>query len=182
LILREILPIEFQKDNAALENASVVGHAELAKFREKNGYGRAIAAPQFGYNIRLICMIMDDVQYTLFNPVIRSRSPSTWLVWDDCFSIPDSMVCVRRHLNVALEFRDSNGNSHLINLDQKMSELIQHEMDHLDGVLMTDVATPPVYGECAEQVCPSIISRSQWLNNKDKYSRQISADQEKAEL
>jgi peptide deformylase len=170
LILREILPIEFQKDNAALENASVVGHAELAKFREKNGYGRAIAAPQFGYNIRLICMIMDDVQYTLFNPVIRSRSPSTWL------------VCVRRHLNVAVEFRDSNGNSHLINLDQKMSELIQHEMDHLDGVLMTDVATPPVYGECAEQVCPSIISRSQWLNNKDKYSRQISADQEKAEL
>lgn len=161
-----------------MREAASIGHAELAKFREMNGFGRAIAAPQFGYNIRLICLIWNGVAYSLFNPVIKSKSISTFMMWDDCFSIPDTMVSVRRHEAISVEFQDESGSFHIWNLPKDMSELLQHEIDHLDGVLSIDVATPPIYGECAEKLCRSTVSRSEWMKNRDKYDRQVDPTKE----
>ena len=79
--------------------------------------------------------------FVLINPEIVSRSPDTFLVWDDCLSVPDVLVRVRRHCSISLVYRD-----HLFrqrswrNLPPDLSELVQHEVDHLDGVLMTERA------------------------------------------
>ena len=66
------------------------------------------------------------------------------MVWDDCLSVPGRLVEVERNLNISLTYRDRAGQ--LIeweDLAPDMSELLQHECDHLDGVLMTDRAASP---------------------------------------
>jgi peptide deformylase len=61
-------------------------------------------------------------------------------LWDDCFSFPDLMVRVRRHLEIEVEYEDLAGGSHSLVARDDLSELLQHEIDHLDGVLATDRA------------------------------------------
>src|SRR5687767_14514817 len=86
--------------------------------------------------------------FILINPEIVWRSDDTFPVWDDCLSVPDILVRVRRHTSISLTYRD-----HRFRLRQwsrlppDLSELVQHEVDHLDGVLMTERA----WGEDAIQ-------------------------------
>ena len=62
-------------------------------------------------------------------------------VWDDCLSVPDQLVLVRRHVSISLDYQDDTGQSHGWNdLTRDESELMQHEIDHLDGILMTERA------------------------------------------
>mmetsp|Transcript_20686 Transcript_20686/g.29717 ORF Transcript_20686/g.29717 Transcript_20686/m.29717 type:complete len:135 (-) Transcript_20686:506-910(-) len=56
------------------------GHATLLDFRSKYGFGRAIAAPQFGYNLRIVCVNIDG-PVTMINPVITHKSDETFMMW-----------------------------------------------------------------------------------------------------
>jgi peptide deformylase len=79
--------------------------------------------------------------FLLINPEITWRSEETFLVWDDCLSIPDVLVRVRRNRSVSLTYLDHHFRPReWKDLPPDLSELIQHEIDHLDGVLMTDRA------------------------------------------
>lgn len=115
--------------------------ATLRDFRERSGFGRAISAVQVGVLKRLVAMNLGAEPFVLINPEIVARSPETFLVWDDCLSVPDVLVRVRRHCSISLVYRD-----HLFrerswrNLPPDLSELVQHEIDHLDGILMTERA------------------------------------------
>ncbi len=62
-------------------------------------------------------------------------------LWDDCFSFPDIMVKVRRALSVDVRYQDPEGRKHTIEATGSLSELLQHEIDHVDGVLAIDRAT-----------------------------------------
>ena len=113
-------------------------HAALRQFREEHGYGRAIAAPQLGVLKRFICVNLGATPFTLINPEITWRSDENFEVWDDCLSVPDVIVRVRRHRSISLTYLDEQGRRReWLELPEAMSELIQHEIDHLDGVLMT---------------------------------------------
>jgi peptide deformylase len=61
-------------------------------------------------------------------------------LWDDCFSFPDLMVRLRRSVEVTVRYQDEHGATHLLTALNDLSELLQHELDHLDGVLATDRA------------------------------------------
>jgi peptide deformylase len=61
-------------------------------------------------------------------------------LWDDCFSFPDLLVKVRRHLSIHVEYRNPEGGRHTIRAEGSLSELLQHEIDHLNGVLAIDRA------------------------------------------
>ena len=63
-----------------------------------------------------------------------------FLVWDDCFSFPDLMVRVQRAYRISLTYVDMRGKQHSIDLDGALAELIQHEVDHVDGILAVDRA------------------------------------------
>lgn len=115
--------------------------ATLRDFRDKSGFGRAISAVQVGVPKRLVAMNLGAEPFVLVNPEIVSRSDDTFLVWDDCLSVPDVLVRVRRHSRVSLVYRDHLFRlRHWNDLPRDLSELVQHEVDHLDGVLMTERA------------------------------------------
>ena len=61
-------------------------------------------------------------------------------MWDDCFSFPDLLVRLERSVNVRLRFQNEAGEVELLEATGAFSELLQHEMDHLDGVLAIDRA------------------------------------------
>jgi peptide deformylase len=117
-------------------------HAALAAFRRRTGFGRAIAAPQIGIGKRMIAMDLGARPLSLINPDVFWRSEDTIDVWDDCMSVPDRVVLVRRHRSISVRYLDERGRRReWRRLPPEMSELLQHEIDHLDGTLMTARAT-----------------------------------------
>jgi hypothetical protein len=79
--------------------------------------------------------------FFVVNPVFLHRSSDTFTMWDDCMSFPDLLVRVRRHDSISLRYQDQHGASHqMLRLDRPTAELLQHEIDHLDGILAIDRA------------------------------------------
>lgn len=111
----------------------------LADFRLRNGFGRAIAAPQIGVPQRIIFTNVEG-GFALINPVIAQASPELFELWDDCFSLPNLMVRVRRHVEITVNFTNEHGLTQSLTVQHDLSELLQHEIDHLDGILATDRA------------------------------------------
>jgi peptide deformylase len=62
-------------------------------------------------------------------------------VWDDCSSFPDLMVRVQRAYHVTVRYEDFTGKSHMLEAEGPLAALLQHEIDHLDGVLSVDRAS-----------------------------------------
>src|SRR5262245_41540708 len=106
----------------------------LYDFRSRYGAGRAIAAPQLGVAKRLIYLDVPEPAI-LFNPELSSRSETLMEVWDDCLCFPDLLVRVLRHRSCVLTYRDRDWVERRMPLDGALSELLQHEVDHLDGIL-----------------------------------------------
>lgn len=111
-------------------------HQLILEIRKKYGFGRGIAAPQIGLMKRLVCLNLDK-KYTLFNPTLTNLSEEMFELWDDCMSFPQMHVLVARHKRCTLTFRDEYWQEHTWQLEGKLSELLQHEVDHLDGILAT---------------------------------------------
>ena len=104
--------------------------------RRDYGFGRAIAAPQIGVMKRLIC-ILTDKPYVIINPELEFVGDEMIELMDDCMSFPSLLVRVRRYRHCILRYLDENWEPQEMRMDNDMSELIQHEYDHLDGILAT---------------------------------------------
>jgi threonine dehydratase/peptide deformylase len=130
-------PVQWPDPEFAGELASL--QRELADFRREHGYGRAIAAPQIGIQKRFIAFNLGATPFTLVNPEITWRSDDMFELWDDCLSVPDHVVRVRRNCSVSLRYLDELGRErHWQRLPAHLAELVQHEIDHLGGALMTE--------------------------------------------
>jgi peptide deformylase len=114
----------------------------LAHFREANGFGRGIAAPQIGALQRVLFVRMPAGGFTgpLINPAIAWESPERFELWDDCFSLPGLMVRLTRARRIRVEYQGPRAERLVLEAEDALSELLQHEIDHLDGVLATDRA------------------------------------------
>jgi len=111
-------------------------HDTLMDFRKKYGVGRAIAAPQIGVFKRLIYMCIDK-PVVFINPMLHFEDDEFMEVLDDCMSFPDLLVKVIRRKRCTIRFKDMDFNDNKIEFEGDLSELIQHEYDHLDGILAT---------------------------------------------
>lgn len=118
--------------------------------------GAGLSAPQIGVSKR-ICVarrfyeseeyVDDETQkneetqkykdYVLINPKITSASNATEIKWEACLSIPDVYGMVQRHKRITVKAQDENGNPLKIKASGFFARVIQHEIDHLDGVLFT---------------------------------------------
>lgn len=114
-------------------------HDLVLQFRANYGKGRAIAAPQIGLMKRIVCY-QSDQPVTLINPELSEYSKEMIELWDDCMSFPQLLVRVKRHTSCTLTFRDPDWAMHEWKLEDDLSELFQHEVDHLNGILATDRA------------------------------------------
>ncbi len=113
----------------------------LQQFRAQYGFGRAIAAPQIGIPRRILAMNLGEGPFLVVNPEITWISDSRFSMWDDCMSFPYLLVKVERAESLTLTWKDQSGNpTTWEKVDRPLSELIQHEVDHLDGILAVDHA------------------------------------------
>lgn len=126
-------PVEPGEDVAELiENL----HDTLMEYRRVHGAGRAIAAPQIGVKKRLIYLYMDK-PYVLINPSLSFPDKETYRLLDDCMSFPGLVVEVERYRRGELTYFDMEWKPRKLHLEGDWSELVQHEYDHLDGILAT---------------------------------------------
>lgn len=112
-----------------------IGMMRAALAESKNGVG--IAAPQLGFNDSII-IVNDEV---MLNPVITAKSDETFKLEEGCLSLPNIKGKVVRSWEVHVEYESEAGNlrsEHFKGLD---AAIVQHEIDHLNGVLFTDHLT-----------------------------------------
>ena len=116
-------------------------YATLMEFRSRNQFGRAISAPQIGVSKRLIAMHLDGERHFIVNPEIIWESADRLTMWDDCMSFPSLLVRLERARSISVHFQDERGHhKEWEHLDPAISELLQHEIDHLNGILAIDRA------------------------------------------
>ena len=116
----------------------------LAHWRATTGYGRGIAAPQVGVLQRVIFLKLPGVEpWPLINPEIVERSDEKIVVWDACLSFLSIFMQVERSRHITVRYRNLRGETleFIAGDDRNLSELLQHEIDHLDGVLAIDRVT-----------------------------------------
>lgn len=125
---------EFRRESGLLLEA-------LEDFRSRHGFGRAIAAPQIGVPKRFVAVNLGRGPFMVVDPAVTWRSDDTFTLWDDCMSFPWLMVRLRRHVSISLTYTEGDGTRQgWDRLDRATSELMQHELDHLDGILAVDRA------------------------------------------
>lgn len=116
----------------------------LAYWRKTTGYGRGIAAPQIGVSRRVIFLrLPGEDPWPLMNPQIIERSNERIVVWDACLSFLSIFMQVERNRDITVRYQDLQGKTHEIQAGElrNLSELLQHEIDHLDGILCIDRVT-----------------------------------------
>ncbi len=111
-------------------------HNVMEEIRARYHFGRAIAAPQLGIMKRVIYMNIDE-PVVFINPEFTFLSAEMFEVWDDCMCFPNLLVKVKRHKELTIKYLDENGQSQEWKMKDDLSELLQHEYDHLDGILCT---------------------------------------------
>ena len=108
----------------------------LVKMREQEGVG--LAANQVGRLKRILVAALEDEEYVLVNPVIEEASESTESGPVGCLSIPGIQVEVERPTGITISGRDAAGAPIRIEAEGMLARILQHEVDHLDGVLILD--------------------------------------------
>ena len=111
-------------------------HDTLMAYRGQYGAGRAVAAPQIGVKKRLLYAYMGE-PYVFVNPVLTFPDDETYVLMDDCMSFPGLMVRVERHKRADIAYLDAHFEPRTMHLGGDFSELLQHEYDHLVGILAT---------------------------------------------
>ncbi len=122
----------------------------LAHWRATTGYGRGIAAPQIAAGVRVIFLQLQaepggvkPEPWPLVNPEITWRSEEKIVVWDACLSFLSIFMQVERHREIVVRYQDlrSEWKEVRASEERNLSELLQHEIDHLDGILAVDRIT-----------------------------------------
>jgi len=163
LLRRKSAPVDNFSDPALKDEMRDLKEA-LERFRREHGFGRGIAAPQIGIPKRMIALNLGQGTFVIANPEIVRRSVQTFTMWDDCMSFPDLLVRVRRHVSIDLRFLDEDGAAkEWTGIGQAESELLQHEIDHLDGVMATDRAIEP----------EDILYKSEYQKHKKLYDERV---------
>lgn len=121
--------------------------AELASFlddmmetmRVKDGIG--LAAPQVGVSKRVVVIELDGVAHEIINPRIVDKRGKEKAV-EACLSVPDLSGEVERPSWIRLEYQDRHGQKQELETDGLLARCVQHECDHLDGVLFVNRLAP----------------------------------------
>lgn len=129
--LRKLKDKEFQKFLADLEETML----------KKDGAG--LAAPQVGYNIRVVVIADGKKNIFLINPQITKKSWAREIEEEGCLSVLNDQgeiiyAPVERHKKINCLYFDKQGNKQKLAVEKLLARVIQHEVDHLDGILFLD--------------------------------------------
>ncbi len=146
-----LLPIRIVPDPVLRQKAKPVTPAEAERVRALAPQmlatmyaapGIGLAAPQVGVSLRLVVLDLQREQsrapMVLLNPEIIAASRETAVREEGCLSLPGQFADVERPERVKLRWQDLEGKRHEMEADGLLSVCLQHELDHLDGVLFVD--------------------------------------------
>lgn len=139
---------------------------ELARVAERmaalmhDAEGVGLAATQVGILRRFFVFHDDGQDRVLVNPVITLRGSAVDVDEEGCLSLGSVRVPVERHVEVTLEAKDEKGNSVRLELEGLPARVVQHEVDHLDGVLTIDRTDPASRKEAMAQLRPRLLIAS----------------------
>ncbi len=108
----------------------------LTTMRDNDGVG--LAANQVGRLKRVLVASVEDDDYVIVNPVLTEMSDATERAPEGCLSIPGIQVEVERPTSVTVSGMDASGEPLQIEASDILARVLQHEVDHLDGVLILD--------------------------------------------
>ncbi len=104
--------------------------------------GIGLAAPQVGISERIIVAKVDDLEYFLVNPRIVKKSGKE-ICYEGCLSVPGVEAPVERHKEVSVQALDRTGKPVTIDAGGLLAVVLQHEIDHLDGILFVERVSDP---------------------------------------
>ena len=111
---------------------------DMEKILKKEG-GVGLAAPQVGESIRLILVLLDSKNLIpMINPEITAHSEETEYAEEGCLSLPGQWGDVKRYKKITVSYLDTKGEKRTLKLKKFNARVVQHEVDHLDGILFTD--------------------------------------------
>jgi peptide deformylase len=152
MALRRILTIDKPVENKILRaKAKKVSRFDphLQKLVEdmwetmRDAPGVGLAAPQIGESLRVLVAEYEDESVALINPEILKRSDETLLGTEGCLSIPGVVgEDIPRSAAVTVKGRDPKGKEIRVKAEGWFARVLQHEIDHLDGILFTDHIPP----------------------------------------
>lgn len=99
----------------------------------KNGIG--LAANQIGYSKRIFYVKLQDFEKIFINPEITSRSKTKVLLEEGCLSVPNKVGLVERFKKLIVKARDESGKKFKLKAKGLLAQVVQHEIDHLDGIV-----------------------------------------------
>ncbi len=129
---------EIKKDKIISEKIKRLCFAMAKTMLTKDGVG--LAAPQIGKNIRLCVVNTKEGPIYLINPKIIKKSWAREWGEEGCLSVPNIFGEVKRHKKIICNFIDKKGKKAKISAEGLLARVIQHEVDHLDGILFIDKA------------------------------------------
>jgi peptide deformylase len=115
---------------------SYLAEEMLATMREHEGVG--LAANQVGRLKRILVAAVEDEEFVLVNPVVKESAATTEKELEGCLSIPGIQVEVERPTQIMVSAQDASGNPRELEASGLLARILQHEIDHLDGVLILD--------------------------------------------
>lgn len=125
----------------------------LEDFMARKGLGRGISSPQIGVLKQAVYIIENGEHMSFLNPKVVGRSKEKIMVWDSCFCYDvEIFVLIERSRDVELEYHTPDGERKRETFSGPLSELLQHETDHLDGVLSYEHLKDP----------KRIMGRAEW--------------------
>ncbi len=111
---------------------------DILETMEDNGNALGLAAPQVGASVRLCIIKIDGKTHIIINPRIKYKSWRKEFSEEGCLSFPGKFIPIKRHKKVTVKALDKNGEEIIFKAEGMLSRALQHEIDHLDGVLFID--------------------------------------------
>lgn len=102
--------------------------------------GVGIAAPQIGESLRVCIALLDGTPIPLINPEITWKSKEMIIDQEGCLSLPGILVDVPRPTGIVMEYLDTKGKRQERKFSDFQARIVQHEVDHLEGILIVDYA------------------------------------------
>jgi len=125
--------------------------------REHDGVG--LAANQIGRLKRVFVAAYEDEEYALVNPVIETHSETTEKDVEGCLSLPGTRVEVERPLAITVTGHDPSGAPVLVEAEGLLARIFQHEIDHLDGILILDRTDRESRKEAMREIRERMLAR-----------------------
>ncbi len=137
-----VLPILTGADNPILRKKAqkVTKITKDMEATTKKADGLGLAAPQVGQSIRLCLVRLNKKMVPIMNPLIFWWSEEIEVAEEGCLSLPNFWMNVPRPVSIAVRYMDAKGEEQERKLSGLEARIVQHETDHLNGVLITDYA------------------------------------------